>query len=87
MSSSNKSIHISSSLDIQSESLHEKITDHSTGKSKVIDKETPHESSSSYTVTTNPVKYEKKGTDETKVTEGKAIDLDPATVGYDTSQL
>ena len=82
-----KDIHISSSLDVQSESLHEKITDHSTGRAKVVDKETPHESTSSYTVTTNPVKYEKKGIDEAKVTEGKAVDLDPATAGYDTSQL
>lgn len=85
--SSDKSIHIASSLDIQAESLHEKIIDHSAGKSKIVDKETPHESSSNYTVTTNPVKYEKRGTDEAKVTEGKAVDLDPATVGYDTSQL
>lgn len=82
-----KDMHFSSSLDIQSESLHEKIIDHSTGKAKVVDKETPHESSSSHTITTNPVKYEKKGTDETKVTQGKAVDLDPATVGYDTRQL
>lgn len=83
----NKKIQISSSFDIQAESLHEVIQDHSTGETKVIDKEEPHKQTITTTITTNPVKYEAKGIEEPKVTEGKAVQVDPATIGYDTSQL
>ena len=90
----NKKIQISSSLDIQAESLHEVIRDPNTGETKVIDKQEPHQQIISTTVTTNPVKYEAKGTEEPKVTEGKAeeieekaVEVDPAAIGYDTSQL
>lgn len=83
---SNKTIQISSSFDIQSESLHEKIRDPSTGKGKTIDIEEPHRATTTTTITSNPVKYETNG-DEPHVTEGKDIELNPATVGYDASQL
>ena len=84
---SNKKIQISSSFDIRSESLHEVITDRNTGKSKVVDIQEPHKKTENITVTTNPVKYEAKGAEEPKVTEGKAVEVNPATIGYDTSQL
>lgn len=83
----NNKIQITSSLDIQAESLHEIIKDHNTGKAKVVDKEEPHEQSIKKTITTNPVKYEAKGVEEPKVKEGEAVEVNPATVGYDTSQL
>ena len=47
----------------------------------------PTDSMETKTVTTNPVKHEAKGTEEPHVTEGKAVDINPATIGYDTSQL
>ena len=83
----NNKIQITSSLDIQAESLHEVIKDHNTGEAKVIDKEEPHEQSIRKTITTNPVKYEAKGVKEPKVKEGAAVEVNPATIGYDTSQL
>lgn len=83
----NKKIQITSKLDISSENLYEKITDNTTGETKVVNKQEPHNTSETKTVTTNPVKYEAKGTEEPHVTEGKAVDINPATVGYDTSQL
>lgn len=82
-----KKIQISSSFDIQAESLHEVIKDHDTGEVKVIDKEEPHEQKVATTITTNPVKYEAKGIEEPKVVEGEAVEINPALVGYDTSQL
>jgi len=84
---SNKKIQISSSFDIDSESLHEKIVDHNTGKSKIVDKQEPHHSSKKVTITSNPVKYETKGAGETTVAQGEATEVNPATIGYDTSQL
>lgn len=87
MSPSDKKIQITSKLNIDNEYLHEKITDNSTGEVRVTDKHEPHHSSLKATVTTNPVKYEAKGVEEPHVTEGEAIDINPATVGYDTSQL
>lgn len=83
----NKKIQITSALDIQAESLHEVIKDHNTGEAKVIDKQEPHEKSISTTITTNPVKYEAKGIEEPKVTEGEAVEVNLALGGYDTSQL
>jgi len=88
VSSSGKKIQISSSFDVDSESLHEKATDHNTGETKVTDKEEPHHTSRSTTITSNPVRYETKGIDDTKVTEGEAIAVrDLADEGYDTSAL
>jgi len=87
MAPPNKKIQITSELDISSETLFEKITDNSTGETKVINKQKPHQRSKTTTVTTNPVKCEAKGTEEPHVTEGKAVDINPATIGYDTSQL
>ena len=84
---SDTKIQISSSFEIDSQSLHEKIVDHSTGKAKVVDKGEPHKSTSNVTITSNPVKYEKKGLEEPKVTGGESVEVNPATVGYDTSQL
>ena len=85
--SDKKRIQISSTFDIQSESLHEVIKDHNTGKTKVVDIQEPHRKTSTATITTNPVKYGAKGTEEPRVTEGKEVKFHPATVGYDTSQL
>lgn len=83
----NSKIQITSKLDVESEFLHEKVVDHDTGQVKVTDKYEPHHSSLKKTVTSNPVKYEAKGIEEPHVTEGEAVDLNPATVGCDTSQL
>lgn len=83
----NRNIQISSSFNIQSESLHEVVKDHNTGKTKVTDIQEPHKQTEKTTITSNPVKYETKGAEEPQVTEGKAVDINPATVGYDTSQL
>jgi len=80
-------IQFTSKLDIQNEYLHEKVTDHSTGQVKVTDKVAPHQSTLKTTVASNPVKYEAKGVEEPQVTEGEAVELNPATVGCDTSQL
>lgn len=82
MSPSNK-IQFTSKLDIKSEHLHEKVTDHSTGEVKVTDRQEPHSSTYKKTLTSNPV----KGVEPPHVTEGKAVDINPATVGCDTSQL
>lgn len=87
MTENNKKIQISSTFDIQSESLHEVIKDHNTGEAKVVDIQEPHKRTETATITTNPVKYEAKGIEEPKVTEGKEVKLNPATIGYDTSQL
>lgn len=83
----NKKIQITSKLDVESECLHEKVVDHDTGQVKITDKHEPHYSSLKTTVASNPVKYEAKGVEEPHVTEGEAVDLNPATVGCDTSQL
>lgn len=83
----NKKIQITSKLDISSENLYEKVTDNTTGETKVTNKQEHHETSKTKTVTTNPVKYGAKGTEEPHVTEGKAVDINPATISYDTSQL
>ena len=82
-----KKIQISSSFEIESESLHEVTKDHNTGKAKFVDVEEPHKKTVHSTITTNPVKYETKGTEEPQVTEGQAVHVNSATVGYDTSQL
>ena len=82
-----KKIGISSTLEIESGSLHEVIKDHNTGKARVVDVQEPHKKTASTTITTNPVQYEAKGTEEPHVTEGQAVEVNPATVGYDTSQL
>lgn len=84
---SDKKIQFTSKLDIDSEYLHEEIKDNSTGEVKVTDKQVPHQSTLKTTVTSNPVKYEAKGIEEPHVTEGEAVDINPATVGCDTSQL
>jgi predicted double-glycine peptidase len=87
MSPSSK-IEITSNLEVQNEYLHETLTDPSTGEVKftdVQDEQVPRNKST--TIASNPVKYEAKGVDEPRVTEGEAVDLNPATVGCDTSQL
>jgi hypothetical protein len=86
-SDSSSKIQFSSNLDVQNEYLHEKVTDRSTGKVKVTDVHDPHSSTSKTTIASNNIKYEAKGADEPKVTEGEAVDVNPATVGCDTSQL
>jgi hypothetical protein len=83
----NSKIQFSSNLEVQNEYLHEKVTDRSTGEVKVTDVHDPHSSTSKTTIASNNVKFEAKGVDEPKVTEGEAVDVNPATVGCDTSQL
>jgi hypothetical protein len=85
--SSHKQIQISSKLDIDSEVLHEKTVDNDTGETKETYRQEPHSSTTTTTVTTNPVQYEAKGIDELHVTQGKAFDVNPALSEYDTSQL
>lgn len=86
-SPSEKKIQFSSTFDIDSKSFHEKITDHKTGETRRVDEEEPHQHHQSTTVTSNPVKYESKGTGEPHVTEGQVFEDIEATKGYDTSQL
>jgi hypothetical protein len=85
----NSKIQFTSKLDIQNEYLHERLKDPSTGEVKVTEKVAPHQSTSKTTVASNPVKYEVKGVEEPKVTEGEAetVELDSAAVGCDTSHL
>jgi hypothetical protein len=83
----NSKIQYTSKIDIQNEYLHEKVTDPSTGQVKVTEKVAPHQSSATTTLASNPVKFEVKGVEEPKVTEGEAVELDPAAVSCDTSQL
>ena len=83
----NKKIQISSTVEVASESLHEVIQDHNTGKAKVVDVAEPHKTTTTTTIASNPVKYEAKGIEEPHVTEGQAVNVNPATVGYDISQL
>ena len=83
----NIKIQISSTFDIQSESLRQVTKDHNTGEAKVVDIQEPHRKTTTATITSNPVKYEAKGTEGPKVTEGQELKFNPATVGYDTSQL
>lgn len=90
-SSSDKKIKISSFLSINAESLYERITDHTTGKVTEVNKQEPHQTTRTTIITSNPVKYETKGSpNDPKVTEGVAsasIQYNAATDGYDTSQL
>ena len=76
---------ITSNFDIESESLHQVTKDRETGETKVTDIQEPHRQTISSTITSNPVKYEAKGTEEPKVTEGEEVKVNPATIGYDTS--
>ena len=83
----NSKIEFTSKLEIENEYLHEKVKDPSTGQVKVTEKVAPHQSTATTTLASNPVKYEVKGVEEPKATEGEAVELDPAAVGCDTSQL
>ncbi|KAH9842075.1 ribose 5-phosphate isomerase B [Teratosphaeria destructans] len=92
MAPKNSTIQITSSVDIDNETLHEKIVDHTTGKVKTVDKQDPHSTSRTTTVASNPVKYETKGTEPPKLTSGHALQStstqrDPAAEGLDTSAL
>jgi len=70
------------------EVLHEKIQDHNTGETKIIDQEEPHSTTSSTTITSNPITIETKGPEpKTKQGESHTIDDSPALEGLDTSQL
>ena len=84
---SDSKIQFTSQLEIQNEYLHEKVTDRSTGEVKVTDVHEPHSSTRKTTITSNNAKYEAKGVESPHVTEGEAVELNPATVGCDTSQL
>jgi hypothetical protein len=83
----NSKIQYTSKLEIENEYLHEKVKDPSTGQVKVTEKVAPHQSTATTTLASNPVKYEVKGVEEPKAAEGEAVELDPAAVGCDTSQL
>ena len=89
---SNKRIQISSSFIPDSEHLREQVHDNKTGETKTITHDTPHGTSHTTTITTNPYTVETNGA-ENKTKQGDSVTLDidpshcPATVGYDTSQL
>lgn len=85
--SSDSKIGFTSKLEVENEYLHEKVTDRSTGEVKVTDVHDPHSTTVKATVTSNNAKYEAKGIEDPHVTEGEAVELNPATVGCDTSQL
>ena len=85
--SDSKNIQFTSKLDIQNEYLHDKVTDRSTGEVKVTDVREPHSATCKTTIASNNAKYEAKGTEAPHVTEGEAVEVNPATVGCDTSQL
>jgi len=83
-----KRIQISLTLQRDSKSFHEIIQDHNTGDTKIIDQSNPHSTTSSTTITSNPVTVETKGP-ETKTKQGDSITLnnDPSLQGLHTSQL
>lgn len=87
MGSDKKRLQISSSFDFESKHIHEKITNNTTGETRTVDSDEPHQSQRSVTITSDPVKYEVKGGEEPKVVEGEAVQVNPATIGFDTSQL
>lgn len=84
---SSKKIKFSSSFDIKSESFREKVVNHDTGTTRVVDNQNPIHSTRQFTLTTNPVKWESKDSNKPKQTSGYSIQVNPHTVGYDTSQL
>ena len=84
---SDSKIQFTSKLDIKNEYLHEKVTDRDTGEVKVTEVHDPHSATCKTTLTSNNAKYEAKGVEAPHVTEGEAVELNPATVGCDTSQL
>ena len=81
-------IQFTSNLAVENEYLHEKTTDNSTGEVKVTDVREPHSKTSTTTIASNNAKYEAKGIEPPRVTEGEALEVNPAvTAGCDTSQL
>lgn len=87
MSSNKKKATFSSSFGIDSESSYEKTTNHNTGKVKEVSKQEPHHSSRSTTVTTDGSKWETKDTSTPENRHRYTVKENPATIGYDTSQL
>lgn len=87
MPSDSSKIQFTSNLVIQNEYLHEKVTDNSTGEVKVTDVRESHSATCKTTIASNNAEYEAKGTEAPHVTEGEAVEVNPATVGCDTSQL
>jgi len=86
--SDKKRIQISSNLQRDGESFHEKIQDHNTGETKIIDQDEPHSTTVSTTVTSNPTTVETNGPEsKTKQGESRTVDENPALEGLDTSQL
>ncbi|KAK4987058.1 hypothetical protein LTR66_007695 [Elasticomyces elasticus] len=65
---SSKRIRITSNFSINAERLHEEVHYHDTGETKTVDHQTPHASSHSTTITTNPVSIKTDGADKTKDT-------------------
>ncbi|KAK4960647.1 hypothetical protein LTR28_005066 [Elasticomyces elasticus] len=84
---SSKRMRITSNFSINAERLHEEVLYHDTGETKTVDHRTPHTSSHSTTITTNPVSIKTDGADKTKDTESHSLAANSATIGYDTSQL
>jgi len=86
--SDNKRIQISSSFQGNGEIFHEKIQDHNTGGTKIIDQEEPHSTSSSTTITSNPTTIETNGPEpKTRQGESHTVVENPTLEGLDTSQL
>lgn len=87
-----KRIKISSSSSINSDSFFQKITDHNTGKTKIINKPQPHQFNNKTNITGNLSEPEKlQGTIEKtsgpQVTRSKpTITVEPVE-GHDISQL
>jgi hypothetical protein len=90
--SNKKRIQISSSFTTDKEHFYEQIHDNTTNQTTTIKHDTPHQQTTTKTLTTNPYTVETNGLDQTtKQGHSTTLDLEPshspATVGYDTSQL
>ncbi|KAJ9630583.1 hypothetical protein H2203_001106 [Taxawa tesnikishii (nom. ined.)] len=84
-----KKIQITSNTSIDAERLHEEVHYNDTGKTKVIDRNEPHITTISKTITGNPGRITTTGEEHThpKTQNSSNPAEDPATVGFDTSQL
>lgn len=83
-----KRIHVSSNITFDSQHYHKTVHNHNTGETKTIDNPEPHTTSSSTTVTSNPVTVETDGIDTTtKQGSRETTDHNPQHQGFDTSQL
>lgn len=95
MGSTSRRIKLSATTEIDSERFSQKIVNHNTGKTKISNRPEPRKWTHSGTIISEPSepvkledKTEQKG-DKAKEVKSPANDpyTNPATVGYDTSQL